>query len=401
MALLSVPDALARILDGAEPSASEDVELLSAHGRVLAKPLAAKFSQPPFDASAMDGYAVRGADVCSLPASLTVIGEAAAGHPFEGEVAAGQAVRIFTGGAVPAGADAIVIQENTEREGARVIVHEGTPDPDHLRKRGSDFREGETLLPAGIKLAPRYVSLAASMGYGRLPVVRKPTVAVLATGDELVLPGETPAAGQIIASNSYGIAAMLQAAGADVRLLGIARDSLEALEAKFAESVDADILVTIGGASVGDHDLVGRAIERSGGTMSFWKIAMRPGKPLMFARRGSQRIIGLPGNPVSSLICTRVFVVPLVHRMLGLDVETEAAQTALLKHPLEKNGPRQHYMRARLTTNGDGAPQVAAAFSQDSSLLAPLASANCLIVREANAEALPAGAPVNVLRIDF
>lgn len=401
MALLPVSEALARILDGAAPAGAEDVDLIAASGRVLAEPVVAKFSQPPFDASAMDGYAVRGADVATLPASLTVIGEAAAGHPFEGDVASGQSVRIFTGAPVPAGADAIVIQENTERDGETVVVRDGAPDPGHIRKRGCDFIEAEALLPAGLRLSPRYLSLAASMGQGRLPVVRKPVVAILATGDELVPPGEAPAAGQIVASNGYGIAAMLQAAGADARLLGIAQDTMAALEAKFAEAADVDILVTIGGASVGDHDLVGRAIGESGGTMNFWKIAMRPGKPLMFARRGAQRIIGLPGNPVSSLICARVFLVPLVHRMLGLSSNHDSAQTAVLTHPLDKNGPRQHYMRASFSTTDNGTPEVAAAPSQDSSLLALLAAADCLIVREPNAEALPAGAAVSVLKIDF
>lgn len=401
MALLPVSEALSRILDGAVPSGPEVVDLIAASGRVLAQPVVAKFSQPPFDASAMDGYAVRSPDVESLPARLQVIGEAAAGHPFTGGVASGQAVRIFTGAPVPAGADAIVIQENTERDGDAVVVREGAPDPGHIRKHGSDFIEGKALLPAGLRLSPRYLSLAASMGHGRLPVVQKPSVAILATGDELVPPGEAPAAGQIVASNSYGIAAMLQAAGADAWLLGIAQDTMAALEPKFAEAADADILVTIGGASVGDHDLVGRAIEQSGGTMNFWKIAMRPGKPLMFARRGAQRIIGLPGNPVSSLICARVFLVPLVQRMLGLSSDHDSAQTAVLTHPLEKNGPRQHYMRASLRTDGNGTPEVTAAPSQDSSLLALLAAADCLIVREPNAEALPAGSPVKVLPIDF
>jgi len=401
MALLPVADALRRILEGAEAGSAEEVDLIAASGRVLAEPIAAKFSQPPFDASAMDGYAVRGADVAELPAKLKVIGEAAAGHPFSGSIASGEAVRIFTGAPVPPGADAIVIQENTQRSGDSVTVRDGTPDPEHIRKHGSDFLAEQALLPAGLRLAARHVALAAAMGHGRLKVARKPVVAVLATGDELVEPGKTPAPGQIVASNGYGIAAMVEAAGAEARLLGIAADTMDSLEAKFAEAADADILITIGGASVGDHDLVGRAIDEAGGSMDFWKIAMRPGKPLMFARREAQRIIGLPGNPVSSLICTRVFVVPLVKKLLGLDEAQETAQTAQLTHALGKNGPRQHYMRATLSFGADGSRQVTAAPTQDSSFLSLLTASNCLIVRAPDAEELPTGGTVSVLPIDF
>lgn len=398
---LSVPEALARILDGVSTLGFEDADLVAARGRVLARPLSARHSQPPFDASAMDGYAVCSADVQALPARLGVIGESAAGHPFAGAFSGGKAVRIFTGAPVPAGADAIVIQENTQRDGDTVIVREGTPDPRHIRKLGSDFSNGDMLLPAGVKLAPRYLSLAASMGHGSLPVVRRPVVAILATGDELVEPGTPVLPGQIICSNPYGVAAMVEGAGAQARLIGIARDTAESLTERLAEAEGADILVTIGGASVGDHDLVAKVLQANGMTLDFWKIAMRPGKPLIFGRRGGQRVIGLPGNPVSSLICTRVFIVPLIQRLLGLGPEADTLQIARLAHALEKNGPRQHYMRARLTTGDNGALKVTTAASQDSSLLASLASADCLIVREADAEALPAGASVDVLRIDF
>ncbi|SDP25348.1 molybdopterin molybdotransferase [Filomicrobium insigne] len=401
MAPLSVPEALARILDGVRATEMEEVDLFGGRGRILASTLTAQFSQPPFDASAMDGYAVRDADVATLPARLTVIGEAAAGHPFAGTVAEGQAVRIFTGAPVPEGADAIVIQENTDREGDVVVVREGKPDPAHVRKRGGDFTKGDELLPAGLKLAPRHLSLAAAMGYGKLPVMRRPVVAILATGDELVEPGTPVAAGQIVCSNPYGIAAMAEAVGAEARLIGIARDTVDSLTEKIATAEGADILVTIGGASVGDHDLVAKVLQANGMTLDFWKIAMRPGKPLIFGHRGAQRVIGVPGNPVSSLICTRVFVVPLIRKLLGLDTGTDALMTARLTHAIEKNGPRQHYMRARLMTGENGVMEVRAAGSQDSSLLEPLSAANCLIVRPADAEALPEGASVNVLRIDF
>jgi len=401
MAPLSVPEALARILDGVSILGFEDVDLVAARGRLLARSLSARHSQPPFDASAMDGYAVRGADVQTLPARLEVVGEAAAGHPYPGALDEGQAVRIFTGAPVPDGADAIVIQENTQRDGSFVIVREGTPDPGHIRKRGSDFSDGATLLPAGVRLEPRYLALAASMGHGRLPVVRKPVIAILATGDELVEPGGSLGPGQIICSNPYGVAAMVEGAGAEARIIGIARDTAESLTKRLAAAEGADILVTIGGASVGDHDLVARVLQANGMTLDFWKIAMRPGKPLIFGRRGPQRIIGLPGNPVSSLICTRVFVVPLIQRLLGLGPEADALETARLLHALERNGPRQHYMRARLTTAEDGTLEVSTVASQDSSLLASLASADCLIVREAHAGALPAGSSVYIMRIDF
>ena len=331
MPALSVDEALDRILDGVAPTPAEPVAIEAAHRRTLAEPLAALLTQPPFDASAMDGYAVRAADVAKLPATLAVIGEAAAGHPFSGSVAAGQAVRIFTGAPLPAGADAIVIQENTQRDGAKVTVREGSIDTGHVRPRGFDFREGETLLAAGRRLGPREVALAAAMGHGTLPVRRRPRVAILSTGDELVPPGQRPGPGQIVSSNHLGVAALAEAAGAEATLLGIARDTRESLDAYFAKAQDADIIVTIGGASVGDHDLVGPVLEARGMALSFWKIAMRPGKPLMFGRLGQARVLGLPGNPVSSLVCTRVFLVPLIRALLGMP----AARCA--RHP----GPRR------------------------------------------------------------
>ncbi|MGE5267932.1 MAG: gephyrin-like molybdotransferase Glp, partial [Deltaproteobacteria bacterium] len=314
--MLPVDEALRRILESVSPTDSQRVSLSEAAHRVLAEDVRATLTQPPFDASAMDGYAVRAADVAHLPATLNLIGEARAGKGFDGAVTQGSCVRIFTGAPVPAGADAIVIQENTKSEGSSVTVVDGQPDPAHLRPRGGDFAEGQVLLPSGRRLDARAILLAAAMGHGTLAVRRRPVIAVLATGDELVEPGERPGPDQIVSSNPYGLAAMIAAAGGVPRLLGIARDTPAALDGKLDAAADADVLVTTGGASVGDHDLVGPVLTARGMTPGFWKIAMRPGKPLLFGRLGEQRVLGLPGNPVAALICGRVFLVPLIDRLL-------------------------------------------------------------------------------------
>ena len=401
MALLSVEEALARILADGAPLGAERVAIESAHERILAEPVAARLTQPPFDASAMDGYAVRAADVAKLPVKLMVIGESAAGHPFDGRVGTGEAARIFTGAPVPEGADGVVIQEHTTREGAHVIVQGEDVQTDHIRPRGGDFKEGMRLLEAGRRLGPRELSLAASMGHGELAVWRRPKVAILSTGDELVRPGETPGIGQIVASNHLGVGAMLRNFGAEIIQLGIARDTAESLNDHVARAKDADILVTIGGASVGDHDLVAPVLSKQGMELAFWKIAMRPGKPLMSGRLGSLRVVGLPGNPVSSLVCARVFVVPLVEQLAGRSMATEATRPAVAAVGIEANGPRQHYMRATLTHDGDGPPKVSPVRSQDSSLLSPLAIADCLIVRTPNAPAAAPGETLRVLPLDF
>ncbi len=397
---LTVDEALARILAGTEPTPREEVGLLEAANRTLAEPLTARLTQPPYDASAMDGYAVRLDDVSSLPATLDIIGTAAAGHPFTGTVTHGQAVRIFTGAPLPSGSDAVVIQENTERDGNTVRINEGTPDPGHVRPSGGDFSKGQQVIDAGTQLLPRHIALAAAMGHSKLTVHRKPVAAILATGDELVEPGASPGPGQIVASNSYALASMVKSAGGSPRLLGIASDTLEELRHKLEQAADADVVVTIGGASVGEHDLVGKALTNSGFELDFWKIAMRPGKPLMFAQRLHQRAVGVPGNPVSAIVCAHIFVQPLIASLSGRRPGETNTLEAHLTAPLDGNGPRQHYMRASLVRTADG-DVVTPAESQDSSLLSVLASSNALIVRPPGAAALVAGEKVTVLPIGF
>ncbi|HET6387860.1 gephyrin-like molybdotransferase Glp [Hyphomicrobium sp.] len=403
MALLPVADALKRILESAATLETEDVDLLHARGRTLAAPVVSKLDNPPFDASAMDGYAVHAEDVANVPAHLTVIGEAGAGRPFGGTLKNGEAVRIFTGGQLPAGADAVVIQENVDAAGAAITVRETAKTGANIRPQGEDFRTGETLLEPGRLLTARDVLIGASCGHGKLPVVRKPVVAILSTGDELVLPGTPLGPGQISSSNAYGLAAVIEAAGGEARILGIARDTMASLEECIAASDGADILVTSGGASVGDHDLVRPALEKAGAKLEFYKIAMRPGKPLFFGLRAAagktQYCIGLPGNPVSSMICARVFLVPLIGRLLGRETAFEAVE-AVLAEPLAANGPRQHYMRGLLDTSA-APPRVTPFKNQDSGLIKSLQRADCLVVIPANAPAQDAGTPVQVLKLDI
>jgi molybdopterin molybdotransferase len=399
---LPVETALARIVGSAAViTQNEDVSLSSATGRVLAAPLAAHFTQPPFDASAMDGYDVRTADVRALPAQLRVIGESAAGHSFSGALGAGDAVRIFTGAPIPTGADAIVIQEDTTRDGGIITVTKGVPDADHIRPAGGDFSAGQTLIGTDRRLTARHITLAAAMGHPTLRVRRRPVVAILATGDELVLPGTTPGPDQIVCSNIYGIAAMVAAAGGEPRLIGIARDTPESLTVHVEKAQGADVLITVGGASVGDHDLVSPVLQSRGMALNFWNIAMRPGKPLMHGRLGGQHVLGLPGNPVSSLVCTRLFLIPLIRALLGLPAESDQTVLARTVVALAANGIRAHYMRATLEAGPDNTPTATPVRSQDSSLLTPLAGANCLLVRPVGAPALPAGSLVPTLALDF
>ena len=395
MALLSVSEALARMLEGLTPLEAEDVSLDDAQGRVLAADLAALVTQPPFDASAMDGYAVRGEDVSAPPATLRMIGEAAAGQGFGGEVGGGEAVRIFTGAPVPKGADTIVIQEYVEADGANIVVKEAEPCR-HIRPRGQDFKDGEILLRAGTQLEPRHLMLAAAMNHALLPVRRKPKVAILATGNEVMPPGTELSPDQIVSSVPAGLVAFVRAAGGEALSLGIAKDDPNSLATLARAGSAADILVTIGGASVGERDLVASALEPEGLVVDFWKVAVRPGKPLLSGRMESTRFLGLPGNPVSAFVCAHVFLNPMLRRLLGADDAAEELAWGVLGADLEANGPRQHYIRAT-SAFGEGGRVVTALPSQDSSLVAALARADCLIVRSPHAPAGHAGDPVKVI----
>jgi molybdopterin molybdotransferase len=347
----------------------------------------------------MDGYAVRAADAAALPATLRLIGRSAAGAGFRGRVGPGEAVRIFTGAPVPEGADLIVIQENAEEIPGSVIIKDASDAP-HIRPRGQDFTEGEILLTAGTRLGPRELMLAAAMNRADLPVTRKPRVAILATGNEVVPPGSELQTDQIVSSVPIGLAALIARHGGEAMPLGIAKDEPESITTLARAGSAADILVTIGGASVGEYDLVATSLQSEGLELDFWKIAMRPGKPLLFGRMGKQRVLGVPGNPVSALICAEVFLVPMLRKLLGASGEERPKRDAVLGEALAANGPREHYMRARSEWREDGVRVVTALPSQDSSLVAALARADCLIVRPPHAPALPRGAPVRIVPLD-
>ena len=399
MALMPVADALSAILGSADPLPEEMVALDAAHHRVLARDVAARRTQPPEAMSAMDGYAVRAADAATIDSQLTIIGEVAAGRPFAGSVGAGEAVRIFTGGVVPAGADAVVIQEDTVADGKRITIKEAAHPGRHIRRAGVDFAEGDVLLRKGARLIDRDLALAAAMNHPQLPVSRRPKVAILATGDELVMPGATPGPGQIVYSNGYALHALARQEGADTIDLGVAADTLDATTAgiRRARESGADVLITTGGASVGDHDLVQQALKAEGIAMSFWKIAMRPGKPMMHGRIGAMRVIGLPGNPVSSYVCAFLFMVPLIRALSGRSVIHHRRERAVLGRDVGANDVREDYLRARLELADDGTPVVLPVNHQDSSLLANLAAAQALLVRAPFAPKAEAGSPCEVL----
>ncbi|MGK2739864.1 molybdopterin molybdotransferase MoeA [Tepidicaulis sp. LMO-SS28] len=396
MALLPVDEAIEKIGAAVKPLAAEMVSLEDAAGRRLTADVIAKRTQPPFDASAMDGYAVRAADLSPLPAALKVIGEAPAGRAFEGRLQPGEAVRIFTGGVLPEGADTVVIQEDTERDGNTVRVLEAPAKGRHIRLAGLDFREDATVLAAGTKLGPAELSLAAAAGHVLLEVYRRPRIAFFATGDELVPPGEIPGPSQIIASTGAGLAALIREAGGEPLDLGIARDTRESLLEKAAAAKDADMLVTLGGASVGEHDLVQGVLGEAGLKVGFWKIAMRPGKPLMFGDFAGRPFLGLPGNPVSALVCAELFLTAALARLQGGAARHPALLPARLGAPLGENDTRRDYIRATLEDGPEG-PVATALPVQDSSMLSGLARAGCLIVRDPHSPTLDAGASVRVL----
>jgi molybdopterin molybdotransferase len=401
MALIPVEEAKARILKGAKTLSRENVALHQCAGRVLAADIKARRDQPPFPASAMDGYAVRFADVGQAPVKLKVIGTAPAGHGFTGTVRPGQAVRIFTGAPVPKGADTVVIQENAEAGDGEVTVKVAAQRlAQHVRRQGLDFAEGQVLLRQGTLLGAREVGLAASMNWPTLPVTRRPKVAIFTTGDELVPPGRTPRPDQIVSSNSFALAAFVRRYGGEAIDLGILPDKLGAISRAVQKSSGADILLTTGGASVGDHDLVQAALKEAGIKLDFWKIALRPGKPLMFARDGSRRILGLPGNPVSALVCARIFLKPLIFALLGLPVGHDVVR-AKLGTPLPANDLRQDYLRAQVSQDADGSFTATPFQVQDSSMQRALTEAHGLIVRPPFAPEAREGDPVDLILMDF
>lgn len=401
MTLIPVGEARDMILRGVRPLAAERVPLAEALGRVLARPVRARRSQPPFDSSAMDGYAVRATDVVTTPVSLKVIGVSAAGHASPETVRAGEAVRIFTGAPLPKGADAIVIQENVAIQSQPYIsVQAGAAAGQHIRTLGLDFMRGDRLIAQGTRLNARDIGLAAAANAAEVEVRRRPLVAILATGDELVEPGRKPRKDQIISSNSLALAAMVQQFGGESWDLGIVPDRLKATERAIERARRADILLTTGGASVGDHDLVQEALRNAGVRMSFWKIAMRPGKPVMYGRRQGQHVLGLPGNPVSALVTARLFLKPLLSAMLGLPAD-EPETLARLTTPMKANDSRQDYVRATLEVSPDGSRMVTPFARQDSSMQRTLCESQALIVRPPHAVEARAGDLVPVLLLDF
>jgi molybdopterin molybdotransferase len=403
VALLPVADALSQILQDATPLPAVDAPLAEAAGRVLAADIAAHITQPPADVSAMDGYAVRADDVARVPATLTIIGEVAAGHPFATPVGAGEAARIFTGGVLPAGSDTVVIQENTKAENGRVTIHAGAPRGKNVRIRGLDFKQGDVLLPKGRRLTARDLMLAAAMNHPAVPVHRTPKVAVLGTGDELQQAGAVLRPGQVVYSNGFALGAMARQEGAEAIDLGIAPDRVDAIAAavRRARDLGADILVTAGGASVGDHDLVQESLAKEGLALSFWKVALRPGRPVMHGRLGGMHVLGVPGNPVSSYVCALLFLVPLIRRLAGRTDLSAASDQAVLGSDLPANDERMDFLRATLSPGPDGLPVATPLPLQDSSMVAALAKADCLLIRAAHAPAMPAGNRCPIVKLRF
>jgi molybdopterin molybdotransferase len=394
--MISVEVARESLLAGIRPVGTEVVPLAQAVGRILAEDLSARVSHPPVAVSAMDGYAVRAADVAAVPCRLALIGQSAAGSAFDGAVDCGQCVRIFTGAPLPAGADAVIMQENTRKDGTSVEILTSAPAGRHVRPAGLDFRTGDMLITAGTVMGGRAIGLAAAMNVPNLVVRRKPRIAILSTGDEIVLPGDQPGPAQIIGSNGPGLAAMVTALGADPIHLGIAKDSRESLDAMIRAAAGADMLVTTGGASVGDYDLVQDALKDAGMNLGFYKVAMRPGKPLMFGDMNGVPVLGLPGNPVSAMVCAIIFLEPAIRALTGRSTVTQAIN-ALLGRDLPPNDERMEFMRATLERTDDGLVVALPFEQQDSAVLSGLARATCLLVRPPHAPTAQAGEVVQVI----
>ena len=394
--MISVETARETVLAGIRPVATEVVGLAQAVGRVLAEDLAARVSHPPVAVSAMDGYAVRASDLDSVPATLTVMGESAAGSPFGGTVGAGQAVRIFTGAALPQGADTVVMQEDTGRDGDKVEIRVSLMAGKFVRAPGLDFKTGDVLLRAGTVLEGRSIGLAAAMNIPWLTVRRKPRIAILSTGDEIAMPGEPLGPTQIVSSNGPGLAAAVEGMGGEAVHLGIAKDTRQSLDSMIGAAAGCDLLVTTGGASVGDYDLVQDALRDAGLDLGFYTVAMRPGKPMMFGNLKGVPVLGLPGNPVSAMIGSVIFLRPMVRAMLGLSTATETV-TARLGRDLPANDLRQDYLRASMERGGDGVLVVTPFQLQDSAVLSGMVRATCLVVRPPQAPEAEAGDTVDVI----
>lgn len=394
--MIPVADARTRILAAMRPTGAETVSVAQGWGRVLASLVVARLTQPPADVSAMDGYAVRAAD----RGALRVTGTAPAGHPFAGQVQSGEAVRLFTGSVVPEGADSVLLQEDADRGGDTVTAREAPRPGAHIRRAGQDFAAGDPLIPAGTRLGARLVGLAAAANHPWLLVHRRPRVAILATGDEIALPGDPVMPGGIVSSNAHAIAALVQAAGAEAVVLPIARDTAEAIAAAAENLSGVDLLVTTGGASVGDHDLVQAGLGVQGFELGFWQIAMRPGKPLLFGNLRGVPVLGLPGNPVSAFVCSMIFLLPALEVLSGLAGSVQRTEQAVLRHPVRANDHRADHLRARLDQDASGIWHATPFERQDSSMMRVLAEAQCLVLRPPHAPALAAGHPVPVLRLD-
>jgi molybdopterin molybdotransferase len=395
--MLTVRDAHARVIAAFSPLPAETVSVADAAGRVLASAPKARLTQPPSDLSAMDGYAVRAADVPAAPTTLKLVGQAPAGGSYDHALKPGETVRIFTGGPLPVGADAIVIQEDTKADGDKITILEAPRPGRHIRKAGLDFSAGDAPFNAGRTLTTRDVALAAAMNLPWLSVHRKPRVAILSTGDELVLPGEPVGRNQIVSSSGIAVAALMRAWGAEPTLFDIARDEAKLIQDHIAAGAQHDLLITLGGASVGDHDLVQAALKAQGFAMDFWRIAMRPGKPLMFAARERARVLGLPGNPVSTMVCSLLFVKPALERMLGQPGDMPVTKPAKLAIDVKQNDQREDYVRALTKRGGDGGLTVEPHKIQDSSMLSVLAWSNALLVRPPHDPAHKAGDLVQVI----
>jgi molybdopterin molybdotransferase len=399
--LISVEEARARILSALRPLEVETVPIAQAHGRVAGADLEARLNHPPDAVSAMDGYALRAEDARTMPARLRKIGVSRAGERFKGRLTPGACIRIFTGAVVPEGADTIALQEDSEESGEEVVIAEVPPRGRFIRKAGMDFSVGQLLVPAGRAIGARDLGLLASAGHGEVPVRRRPRVAILSTGDELVAPGSVPGPDQIVGSNGIALAAAVRSWGAEAVEIGIASDETRAIAEAADRARGADILITSGGASVGDHDLVQAGIAERGFQPDFWRIAMRPGKPLMFGRIGELPVLGVPGNPVSALVCAMLFLRPALRKMLGMAETQPQFERARLTVALGQNDKREEYGRGRLERGADGTLLVTPFRAQDSAMQALLAHADCLIRRAPHAPAAAEGEEVEVIRLDL